>query len=159
MAQEATRLADLGLEPKEIAARLDVNRSTVTRWMAAGKLQRTARSAAPRADAQRAKPTGKSPAEWAAAVREAYALDATDEQLVTLAESALETAQDQRESAQVRLSAMGRFQAVVKQLALVTRGAEDDMPIGAQQTPEVKKPLVTPRVRTYDPRAQLMAVK
>lgn len=124
VAQEAQRLAGLGLSPVEIATRLDVRRETVQRWMAAGKLPDTRRGA--RA-ARAATVTGKAatPAAWAKAVRAAFALDATDEQIVGLAESALLLARDPAAATAERLSAMGRFQALVKQLALVARLADE----------------------------------
>ena len=149
VAQEATRLADLGLSPGEIATRLEVQRSTVQRWMAAGKLTDTRRGARPVA------PSVPTAAAWASAVRSAYALDATDEELVKMGEVALLKVHDPHESPQVQLSAMSRFIAVVKQLALVARAAE--------ATPEpVEVPKAKARVLKRvgaDPRTFLQAVK
>lgn len=150
VAQEATRLADLGLTPVEIAKRLEVGRNTVQRWMAAGKLTDTRQKAKGRSVVPR------SAAEWAAAVRATYALDATDEELVTMGEVALRKVHDPRESSQVQLNAMGRYIAIVKQLALVARAAEATTPAPVE---EPKKPAARVRRPGVDPRNLLMAVK
>src|SRR5262245_41228823 len=130
VAQEAQRLAALGLTTAEIARRLDVNRSTVFRWVTAGKLP-VARGAAAAAAPVPASPPPDLPLEptaWGASVRAAYALNATDAELVGLAERALTAAQNPAESTSTRLSAMGRFQALVKQLALVPLALETPAP-------------------------------
>jgi hypothetical protein len=151
VAQEAKRLADLGLSPTEIATKLEVERSTVQRWMAAGKLTDTRRSAR-----GQGKVPVSSPGGWAASVRASYALDATDEELVNLGEAALRKVHSPKESPQVQLNAMGRFIAIVKQLALVARNA-DAVP---EPAPEQKKtPAAPPRRRVVDPRTFLQAVK
>lgn len=150
VAQEATRLADLGLSPADIAARLEVGRNTVQRWMAAGKLADTRRGARPPQTNQ-----PKSAVEWAAAVRADYALDATDEELVTIGATALRKVHDPLESSQVQLNAMGRFIAIVKQLALVARKSEA-VPVPAE---EPKPPELVMRRPGADPRKFLMAVK
>src|SRR5262245_18307945 len=113
--QEATRLAALGLAPKAIAARLGVSWSTVSRWIAAGKLAvgrprhvLTFTSPAPSAL--------QSPSEWARSVREEFQFDATDDQLVAVAEVALTISRDPQSPAPVRMTAMGRFQAIARQL-------------------------------------------
>jgi plasmid maintenance system antidote protein VapI len=154
VAQEAIRLAALGLAPSEIAKRLGVNKSTVTRWIASGKLTRAAPPRAPDLSPH----VHKSPDEWAAAVREAYDLDATDDQLVVLAETALRLSLDLKLTAAVRMTAAGRFQALVKQLALIARKVPE-VPIGPPAAIEEPKKPVVPRVRTFDPRTHLMAVK
>jgi hypothetical protein len=154
--QEATRLAGLGLTPTQIAKKLDLNRSTVKRWMASGKLNDTRRE-----DVRRPRgsvtTTTHSPAEWANAVRDAYALDATDEQLVIVGEAALTVARNRKADPRLRLAAAGRFQAVVKQLALVARKSEEEQP--QPDVPVPTKPAAVARVRRFDPRTQLMAVK
>jgi len=155
VAQEAARLAGLGLSPLEIAKRLDVNKSTVTRWMAAGKLTKVARTSPPKPGRR------QKPVEWAAAVRKGYDLDATDEQLVTLAADALEMSKKATVPPQVRLAAAGRFQALVRQLALVARRADKvptDAPAPAAVAAESKKhpPVKRP---AGDPRRFLTAVK
>jgi hypothetical protein len=151
VAQEAIRLANLGLSPLDIAERLELNRATVQRWMAAGKLTDTRQSVAARSRVEILKRSGQTPDGWASAVRQDYALDVTDDQLVTLAEAALRTARDPTASIRVQLSAMGRFQAIVKQLALVPR--EVDAPTPLPPAPE-EPPM--PRERRADPRAALM---
>lgn len=162
VAQEATRLAELGLSPSEIARRLEVSRSTVTRWKAAGKFPKMGTTAAE--STQPAVSTAKTPAEWAKAVREAYALDATDEQLVTVAETALALSLDVHVGPSARMTAAGRFQALVRQLGLVARGGEAHQapaspgPVAAASPASRKNPTV--RRPAGDPRAAILrAVK
>ena len=152
VAQEAQRLAALGLSPLEIATRLEVNRSTVQRWMATGKLPNTRRNTPDAATVPPGSrpPTDGNAATWAAAMRSAYALDATDEQLVDLAHVALSVARSD-EAASVRLAAMGRFQALVKQLALVARPVAE-----APAAPAPVSVPTTVRERRPDPRGSLM---
>jgi hypothetical protein len=153
VAQEATRLAALGLSPKDIATRLNVDKSSVTRWMKQGKL-------APTRDDRRPVKIGAAkkttPEQWAAAVRAAYDLDATDEQLVALAVDALKMSRDLAIGPQARMTAAGRFQALVKQLRLIARAQ-----VAPQATPEApKRQTFEPRHRsTVDPRTLLTAVK
>lgn len=154
VAQEAKRLADLGLAPLDIATRLNVKRSTVQRWMAAGKLNDTRRDA--RAGRTPTTNIVTKPSEWAAAVRRDYALDATDDQLVTLAEAALGKALDALQSVSTQLQAMRTFQGLVKQLSLVARGADQAGKPEAPATP-VRRQL--PARSGVDPRAILTAVK
>ena len=149
--QEASRLAELGLAPPEIAARLELNPSTVQRWMQQGKLVDTrgkgkAQVVVPPASGEEAHGA------WAVAVRAAYALDATDEELVNLAQAALTLAQDRHYDAPVRLSAMRTFQGLVKQLALVAK-LKDDQPEKPPAPPVARDvPRSTPRT---DPRSLL----
>src|SRR5688572_22107946 len=112
VAQEATRLAGLGLSGYAIAKRLDVAESSVSRWVKAGKLVlRSGKGGDLAADRGviAASCDHHTPEQWAAAVREGYALDATDDQLVTMAESALLLARDPGAAPTFRLQAMGRF--------------------------------------------------
>lgn len=158
VAQEAKRLAELGLTPPEIAERLGVKRSSVNRWMAAGKLTDTRRGAGTRAPRTVHVTKLVKPSEWAFAVRRDFALDATDEQLVTLAETALGKALDPQLPPVVQLQAMRTFQGLVKQLALIARLA--DRPGAGKDTSD--GPAVPPRVvhrPAGDPRVLLMAVK
>jgi hypothetical protein len=141
MAQEAGRLVEIGLSQSAIADRLGVRQSTVSRWMATGKLVKSGRTP-PSA------PPVMPPLDWAATVRSMYALDASDDELVNLAVAALEVAKDGAQPPMIRLAAAGRFQALVKQLALVARREE------ATQTPAA----VTRPHRT-DPRAQFAIVR
>lgn len=154
--QDVLRLAALGLSDAEIAERVEVDRATVFRWRKAGKLSRDGAKpdevAAKRNEVLR-KAGSQTASEWAAAVRASYALDATDEQLVTLAESTLITARDPGATASLRLQAMRTFQGLVKQLALVARAADE-------------KPAEEPKRKTFalrrrsnvDPREILKAV-
>lgn len=161
VSQEAARLAGLGLSPREIAERLGVDKSSVTRWMKAGKLERRPPSLAPGATQPK-----QSPAEWAASVREAYDLDATDDQLVTIAETALALSLDRNVAAHVRMTAAGRFQAIVRQLALVARAADKDAAPEKSPAPSTPEPARAARgperiIRRPggDPRKLLMAIK
>lgn len=163
VAQEATRLADLGLSALEIGRRLGVNKSTVTRWMAQGKIART--RSTKRAGSSPTPPEGtrptKSPEDWAKSVREDYALDATDEQLVTLGEEALRLSLNLTVAPHVRMTAAGRFQAIVRQLALVTRGDRQPAQPETPAVPSAPEKPVRQVVRRSggDPRKLLMAVK
>lgn len=152
VAQEARRLADLGMTPLQIADRTGVNRSSVQRWMATGKLRDTRRTLPDTAIVTPSSSGHSVPMAWGAVMRATYALDASDEQLVQLAERALAFAADATETTARRLSAMTRFQAIVKQLRLVTRQVEDPVapPVVVEAPPP---PVPTARV---DPRALLI---
>lgn len=165
VAQEATRLAKLGLSPKEIAKKIDVRRSTVQRWMAAGRILDT-RQGARSARAKRLLPrTSKiKPSMWASKVRREYQLDATDDVLVTLGDKMLTIANDPNESASVKATATARFQSIAKQLALVARQADAAPELEPRPSPpEQAAPRRTPerevRRPAVDPRKILMAVK
>lgn len=149
-------MAELGVSAREIATRLNVNKSSVTRWMAAGKLNRT--KATPRVHRLIPIRAGQTPAEWSKAVRQAYDLDATDDQLVSLAETALTLSMDATVAAPVRLNGAGRFQAIVRQLAF---GRSVDTASEAPPVVETPKaPVRVARTRSsVDPRSLLMAVK
>ncbi len=113
----------------EAARKLNVNRSSVHRWIASGSVPRpTGRRQRP-ATATAAGCAGAAvdmtPAAWAADVRERYALTATEAQLVALAERALTLAQDPATPAAVQLAAMGRYQRLVQQLDLEEEAAAD----------------------------------
>jgi transposase len=149
VAQEATRLASAGMEPKAIADRLGVNRSTVTRWMQEGKIARTV----PRTVDLKVKP-GQPPKSWAKAVRAAYDLDATDDQLVTLAELALSMSRDSKVKPHIRMTAAGRYQALVRQLALGVRGAVADV---EPDEPEAEATAAEPARRRNPERPQRAA--
>jgi transposase-like protein len=95
------------------ARQLGVNRSTLHRWIAAGKV------AGPESRPSRGRSTTgsqRSPESWAQWVRETFDLNGTEDALVKLAEQALALAQDQGAKPEVRLSAMGRFQQLTRQL-------------------------------------------
>lgn len=151
--QEAKRLAALQLSPREIAERLQVWKSTVTRWIAAGKLtlppdDRAAQRAVVTAQSQR-----QTPEAWAALVRQDYALDATDDQLVTMAEATLGEANDLTLTVTARNQSRARFQALVKQLALVARAEASVPPVPATLKPTLR----VIRRPAGDPRRALMA--
>jgi transposase len=154
VAQEATRLTALGLSPRETASRLGVNKATVTRWIASGKLT-------PPGEKPRAKPakvkvkSRRTPSEWAREIRKAYDLDATDDQLVTLAQAALAMTIDSTAAAQLRLQAAGRFQALVKQLSLVTRRA-DEPPAEKPESKSAAAPRPSAAAHRADPRKLLL---
>jgi hypothetical protein len=165
VAQEAVRLAALGLSPFDIAKRLDVNKSTVTRWMATGKLARTQGRQASRPEAPAIGPSaGQTPSEWAKSVRDEYKLDVTDDQLVNLAELALELSLNKTVAPHVRMAAAGRFQALVRQLALVARSNEHQggEPVAPTPPPEPTTKRAAgprpPRRPGTDPRRGLMAL-
>lgn len=152
VAQEAKRLADLGLAPVDIAARLNVERSTVQRWMQAGKIRDTRRDS--REGRTPAVNLQTKPGDWSSQVRSEYALDATDDQLVTMAETAISFANDPSRSERVRLAAMREFRGSVKQLALVTRKADQpDDP--APASPPARPRRDVPARPAADPRSLL----
>ena len=159
VAQEANRLAGLGCSPAEIASEIGVFKSTVTRWIKAGKLKLAATVVEITDATVRAK---KTPAEWAQAIRDEYNLDDTDEQLVTLGESALTISQDRSAKRTERLNASRAFQSIVTQLKLVTRRAvkeEEQQPekVAAIAAAKPKNPPVRRR-SAADPRAAFMRI-
>jgi hypothetical protein len=156
--QEATRLADLGLSSSEIGRRLGISKASINRWRASGKLSR---NRAVRQSAHVPVRAAQTAAEWAASVREDYDLDATDAQLVALAEEALLVSRDADTSWRVRLAAVARFQSLVKQLSLRVRGAEAEQPAPAAEPqpapqPAPQKPARDMRRSGGDPRILLM---
>jgi hypothetical protein len=151
--QEAQRLFGLGMSLSEIGRQLDVRQSTFSRWVQSGKLTK------PKASSRSLVNPGKgpkAPAEWAKSVRGDYSLDATDEQLVTTGQQALEIAYNMAESPTLRLVAMGRFQSIVKQLAL---GLSDRKLASTTDETERPAPRVLPPRTGTDPRNILQAVK
>jgi transposase-like protein len=96
--------------------RLGVSPSSVHRWIKAGKVPRRAgrtitAPAAPAAARQ-------TPTSWARAIRRRYVLDATEQTLVDLATRALALSRDATAKVEQQLAAMGRYQALVRQLKL-----------------------------------------
>jgi excisionase family DNA binding protein len=147
--QEAQRLASLGMTHRELASKLGVQKSTITRWFASGKLTR----ARPRRQVGDALQAPKAPAEWAAAIRKDYALDPSDDQLVTLAQQALEFAYNDALSPATRSQARRDFQNLVKQLALGLSDRRVDAP------EPVRKPTApppSPQRSGIDPRTILL---
>ncbi|MGE0362814.1 MAG: hypothetical protein AB7R67_19025 [Vicinamibacterales bacterium] len=151
--QEAQRLASLGMSLSDIGRKLDVRKSTVSRWVSSGKLTRPAPGAA-KAPPTKGRSKVQTPEQWAASVRADYALDATDEQLVTAGQQALELAFNMAETPATRLNAMGRFQAIVKQLAL----GLSDRKVAEPEAPPTPRPVPMVRRSGVDPRQLLSAV-
>ena len=154
VAQEAQRLASLGLTAAEIAQKVGVHRATVGRWIEGGLLavEQPAHRSVPAVQAS------QSPREWAAAVRANYQLDATDEQLMTLAEAALEVSLSRSASAAVRMNATRTYQGLVRQLNLVARVAAQEVEQPAAE-PQRRQHTPVSRPSGPDPRTLLMAVK
>jgi excisionase family DNA binding protein len=99
------------------AKSLGVNKSTIFRWVKAGKLPAPIRGRVREERKTEASVTGTaSQQSWAAVIRERYELDATETSLVRLAEMAERIASDPLQPAAVRLAAMGRFAQITKQL-------------------------------------------
>lgn len=107
------------------ARTLGVNRSSIQRWIRAGKVPPF--SPSPRAP--RLAPTSQQPerepepvatAGWAASVRAAYDLTATELELLALAERARTIALDDTQKPETQLAAAGRFQTLIRQLNLET---------------------------------------
>lgn len=133
----------------EAARRLGVNRSTLTRWLQSGKVKRPQ----PKEGVAAGATAGQSPDEWAQRVRELGEMDPTRSTLLDLAVEALRMSRDVECRPETRLSAMGRYQQLVRQLN-----------IDAGQT--IPKPTTAPATTRPalarsggDPRAVLMAVK
>lgn len=158
--QEARRLYALKLSERAIAKKLHVAKSTVTRWKKAGKLGagQNAESAR-KVKVLRAPTPRQSPAEWARAIRAEYKLDATDEQLVTGAETMLSQSRDMTLTASEQRRAFAEFRAIVRQLNLPGR-QDPALPVPGQDEqpaePVAKPRLVPPPVA--DPRALRTAV-
>lgn len=134
------------------AKALGVDRSTLHRWMEAGKIARP-RSMPPPANPD--DPKFAAPADaasWAEGVTRAYALSATDRELVALAEEALRLAKKPDEAIRSRLAAMAEYRQLVRQLNL-------DAATPAQTQPATVPARSPVRRGGGDPRALLMAVK
>ena len=153
--QEAMRLAGLGLSPYAISKKMGLAPSTVTRWVKAGKLQ-PGRAPNAKAEQRTAAAQFESPEDWARRIRADYALDASDNQLVKLGQQALELANNMAESPTTRMMAAGRYQSILKQLALVTRLEAGQPKPEPEKKPQVRA--VAPR-SGIDPRGVLQAVK
>lgn len=118
----------------EAARRLQVDRSTLHRWLAAGKVSTRANlQNPPAAGAGRDDAAPQDAATWAEWVRQAYELNRTELELLTLAESALALSADATARPADRLAAMSRFQALVRQLSL-----EEDTHGTTQTNPNVR---------------------
>ncbi|HEX7769472.1 MAG TPA: hypothetical protein VF422_05535 [Dokdonella sp.] len=157
--QEARRLYALKLSERAIAKKLGVAKSTITRWKKAGKLGAGPDSpGSSKVTVLRAPTPRQSPAEWARAIRAEYKLDATDEQLVTGAETMLSQSRDMTLTASEQRRAFAEFRAIVRQLNLP--GRQEAAP-SVEQPAVAPEPVARPRLVTppiVDPRAARMAV-
>lgn len=139
------------------AAQLGVNRSTLHRWIKAGKVPEPG-SARPKVP-MTVPPAGEAaagsglPDAWFTAASAAREFNATDAQLLELARAALRLAYDSADE-KTRLSAMSRFQGLVKQVNLGMGAAEKP---AALERPE--RPAHRPYLTSMDPRRSIMAVK
>lgn len=161
--QEATRLNALKLSVREIARRLGVSPNSVMAWRKSGKLPNPNKAKSKSTKKKTLPPPSarQSPAAWARAIRAEYKLDATDEQLVTGAETMLSQSRDMTLSSADQRRAFAEFRAIVRQLNLP--GREDPaIPApsagdsGAPSEPVAKPRLVPSPIA--DPRAARMAV-
>jgi transposase-like protein len=117
----------------EAARDLDVDRSTIHRWIKDGKVK------PPRARRRLAGNGGStlntgvespiSPADWAGAVRGTYDLSESEQELVNLGMVALGMAKDVALKPEIRLAAAARFAALLRQLDL-----ETEVDVGAAET-------------------------
>jgi hypothetical protein len=157
VAQEAGRLADIGMSPGQIAAALKVAPSTVTRWMQKGRIRRTKGvTGRPRRSVMAPVRQRQTPVEWAAAVREEYSFSPTDDMLVTLGQMALEIALDPRSDTRTQNAATARFRAIARDLDLGLSRQPEVVP--QEPVPPVKEPRTPLRLvaeRKGDPRALL----
>lgn len=160
--QEARRLYALKLPERAIAKKLNVAKSTVTRWKKAGKLgDGTPAASTTKARVLKAPTPRQSPAEWARAIRAEYKLDATDEQLVTGAETMLSQSRDMTLSSADQRRAFAEFRAIVRQLNLPGRQEPAVPSPVANDASAAAEPVARPRLvptPIADPRAARLAV-
>jgi transcriptional regulator with XRE-family HTH domain len=159
--QDALRFAKLGLSEREIAKRLGVAKSTITRWKKSGKLPKD--GPGPGAPGAAAVSPRLEPAEWARSVRAEYQLDSTDEALVTLGEAALSLSRSMTATVREQLAGSQRFQAIVRQLNLPGRRLADlaDQKPAATAVNDAPARKVNPpvaRESKADPRSAFMTV-
>lgn len=105
----------------EAAKRLDVDRSTVHRWLKAGVIPpftRPARRA--RRAASNARASARTPDAWARRIRRLYELSETELQLVDLGRRMLALMRDKSLRPEQQAAVAGRFQAIARQLDLPT---------------------------------------
>ncbi len=129
---EATAVMASAPSYRAAAKALGVNLSTVVRWRQQGKV--------PAPGGRRGAAAGPppSPEGWAASVRSAYDLNATELELVGLAEAALALARDAQQPPAIRLNASSRYQSLVRQLDL------EVSPDGEVETPAPRRPWPRP---------------
>jgi transposase-like protein len=104
------------------ARELGVDRSTVFRWIKSGAVHPPGRRRPPITTPTPDQP----PADWVTAVRERYELSETEQVMADLAAGALSIARDEAQPAVVRLQAMARFAALVKQLDFESEDASGE---------------------------------
>lgn len=141
----------------EAARRLGINRSTLTRWLQTGKVQRP--GGKPLQPPASSIPVPDTPNRWAESVRAAYTLSETEQQLVMLADRALRMAHDPATGGFTRLSSMARFQALVKQLNLMPEKRKDAREATPAGRPVMARQVATAPRPSVDPRAILAVVK
>ena len=134
------------------AQRLGINRSTLTRWIQQGKVKRPGSLPSVGTVTVPERAEG-----WKAGVLAEHILTDTERTLVDVADAALRLARDQETPAFTKLSAMGRFAAIVKQLNLDVKRIDAEKKPQAFTAPTVANG--RPRRMAGDPRAVLMAVK
>ena len=103
------------------ARKLGVNRSSIQRWRRAGKLPAVTPSGRPPRPAATPRTLDQHPPSaegWAASIRAAYDLTATELELLALAERARTLALDATARPDIQLAAAGRFQTLIRQLNL-----------------------------------------
>lgn len=135
------------------AKKLGIDRSTLYRWIKSGAVSEPdPKRGAP--ETPETVPAGQSPEEWAATIRSEHRLSRTDLQLLELAVIALTAGRDMSLKSKDRMTAIGRFQLVVRQL---------NLPESEEKPAEAGRPsrqVVKPVAHREDPRvAFLRAVK
>src|SRR5690348_8263595 len=119
----------------EAARTLGVDKGSVSRWVAAGKVPAPGavrrRKDAPKTPAADVELT---PQAWVAALHKRNEFGPAELQLVDLAAIALQLARDETQRPTVRLQASARFAALVAQLNLPAEPAEDTQTHGSTQT-------------------------
>jgi hypothetical protein len=98
------------------AKALGVSRDSMHRWIREGRAPRPGGGVKASVLALATTSRRRSPAAWTRAVRQRYELTVTEEALVDMAAEAMRLAQDQKVGPEVRLRAVARFQAVIRQL-------------------------------------------
>lgn len=119
LAQEARRLAALGMSVREIAKHLDVSPTTITAWRKSGKLPRLVVDNTP----QPASPVSgeMTPDEWAKQMRSEFRLSASDDIQVTHGVIAATIARDPNSKRSEVLNALRTFKSIDQGLQLVIR--------------------------------------
>ena len=153
---DVQRVVDAAPTLDDAARTLKINRSTLTRWLQAGKVKRAGQHPEPLpGPPAREVPVPPDGAAWADTVRATYRLTETDQKLVELAGRMLLLAEAPDTPAFTRIAAVGRYQQVVRQLAL-TDEKRLDAPTAVPSRPVYRPVAVGAGV---DPRAILVAVK